>query len=227
MAYNIYVKKIIAEKNRIHSMEISHQKEIATRVALTQENERKRIAQSLHDDVGNKLNVLSLWLKSPEIHERHQLDQLLIQNIDLLIDTTRSISHHLYPVHLEKFGLVSAIEELLEPLNSTFKIEFIHPIHFIEKNVSVILNLYRIIQEFITNSIKHSKCNQLSIHLKETKQYCALQLRDDGIGFKLDKVKNGMGIQNITTRIKSLNGSLKWKSFPESGSTLIIVIYRS
>ena len=117
-------KKIVQIEIDKKNLEIEHQKELLNSVLITQEEERKRIAQDLHDDISSKLNVVSLnshLLKTPNLNETEQLEitNNIIELTQKALENSRRIAHDLLPPVLEKFGLHAGIEELVEEFNST------------------------------------------------------------------------------------------------------------
>ncbi|WP_205727882.1 sensor histidine kinase [Flammeovirga pectinis] len=220
--YRAFIKKIITEKTIQYQLELEHQKEIALQATIVQENERKRIAEVLHDDIGNKLNILSLWVNNEETWNSKRSREVIVQQIPELIETTRTISHSLYPVNLEKFGLLLTIEALISNVNKTLTIELLNH-YYKPKSISFELQTYRVIQEFLSNVIKHANATKMIIHIRDTKNAVSLILSDNGIGFDQDQLNKGMGLQNIDSRIQSINGHYKWKSKKHRGTRLIII----
>ena len=142
-----------------------------------------------------------------------------------LIDAARSISHSLYPVNLESVGLVLYVEELITNLSHKINISLQVMPGYEKKDLFVEVQLYRIIQEFTTNVIKHSTATDLWIYIKDYPENMAVVISDNGQGFDYEQVKKGMGIKNIESRIKSMNATHKWKkTFLHKGSRLIIKI---
>lgn len=179
----------------------------------------------IHDDIGNRLNILSLWLNNLDT----QGDELIKKNIygqmSSLIDAARSISHSLYPVNLESVGLVLYVEELIANLSHKINISLQVMQGYEKKDLFVEVQLYRIIQEFTTNVIKHSDATDIWIYMKDYPDNMAVVISDNGQGFEYEDVKKGMGIKNIESRIKSMNATHKWKkTFSNKGSCLIIKI---
>lgn len=179
----------------------------------------------IHDDIGNRLNILSLWLNNLDT----QGDELIKKNIygqmSSLIDAARSISHSLYPVNLESVGLVLYVEELIANLSHKINISLQVMQGYEKKDLFVEVQLYRIIQEFTTNVIKHSDATDIWIYMKDYPDNMAVVISDNGQGFEYEDVKKGMGIKNIESRIKSMNATHKWKkTFSNKGGRLIIKI---
>ncbi|REC49760.1 histidine kinase [Chryseobacterium pennipullorum] len=213
------------EKNVRHQAEVLHQKKLVLENIKAQEEERKRIAVMIHDDIGNRLNILSLWLNNLDT----QGDELIKKNIygqmSSLIDAARSISHSLYPVNLESVGMVLYVEELIANLSHKINISLQVMPGYEKKDLFVEVQLYRIIQEFTTNVIRHSSATEVWIYIKDYAQNMTVVISDNGQGFEYEEVKKGMGIKNIESRIKSMNALHKWKkTFLKKGSRLIIKI---
>lgn len=223
--YRTFIQRIIKEKNLQYEQEIKHQKKILKQQIEVQESERERIAIMLHDDLGNKLNVLSVWLNNPDTWNSERAKKIISRQIRQLTDTTRSISHSLYPVNLEHFGLIHTLEGLIANMDASLVVQFTLKHEYTEKDMALELQLYRIIQEFISNVIRHSEATGMSIYLRDSVNLLCVTLSDNGIGFKTDTIKQqGMGLRNIALRVQALNGSYKWKTKGGHGCRLIITI---
>lgn len=224
VGYRTFIQKILKEKSLQYQLELDHQKEVALQFTIVQENERKRIAEALHDEVGNKLNILSLWVNNEDTRNNNKSKKIITQQVPELIEATRTISHSLYPVNLEKFGFMDTLEALITNVNDSLTIQLTLKYDYQERIISFELQLYRIIQEFLSNVIKHAKASIMTIYIRDTKDSLALILSDNGIGFDIDELQKGMGLQNIDSRIKSINGICKWKSVQNKGTRLLIKI---
>ncbi len=224
LAYKFFIERIVKEKNLQHEAEIQHQKNLTLENTKTQEEERKRMAILIHDDIGNRLNILSLWLQNLNADNKETSEKVISNQISELIDSARSISHSLYPVNLEKLGLVLYIEELITNLSNKIKITLYVTPEYQKKDIFIEVQLYRIIQEFTTNVIKHSRAAEMSIYIKDIKNHRIVILSDNGESFDYHNASKGMGLKNIESRIKSLNAVYKWKNRLGKGSRLIIII---
>jgi signal transduction histidine kinase len=220
--YRAFIDKMLREKSRQYQLELDHQKEVALQYTSVQESERKRIAEVLHDDIGNKLNVLSLWINNEETWNSPRAKGIIGQQIPELIEATRTISHSLYPVNLEKFGLILTIEALIANMNQSLSLQYILNYKYQKRAITFEIQIYRIIQEFLNNVIKHAKANKMLIHIRDTDTSLDLILSDNGIGFTIERLQKGMGLKNIDSRIKSINAQSKWKSEKDKGSRLIL-----
>ena len=224
IAYSAFVQKILREKSQQYQLELAHQKEVTLQYTSVQESERKRIAELLHDDIGNKLNILSLWINNEDSLNNKGSREVIKQQIPALIEATRTISHSLYPVNLEKFGLILTLESLISNVNESLLIQLIVNHDYQKRPISFEVQIYRIIQEFLSNVIKHAKASNMLIHIRDTETSLALILSDNGVGFDNSILKKGMGLKNIDSRIKSINAFSKWKSKKGNGSRLIIIL---
>lgn len=222
IAYSAFIQKILREKFQQYQLELAHQKEVTLQYTSVQESERKRIAELLHDDIGNKLNILSLWINNEDSLNNKRSREVIKQQIPALIEATRTISHSLYPVNLEKFGLILILEALISNVNESLPIQLIVNHVYQKRPISFEVQIYRIIQEFLSNVIKHAKATNMLIHIRDTDTSLAVILSDNGVGFDNSLLKKGMGLYNIDNRIKSINAISKWKSKKGNGSRLII-----
>lgn len=209
-------KKIFETEIQKKDLEIKLQKEVLQATILTQEKERQRIAQDLHDEISSKLIAISLnlnLLESPKTESSSKAE--IIKNIIKInlntIDNSRKIAHDLLPPVLEKFGLKIAIEELVSDYNNSKSINISchNKISFENLKPDFALQIFRIIQELINNSIKHGKATQINIDFSElssTSFQC--NFSDNGLGFDASKneFKKGLGMRNIESRIDFLNG---------------------
>lgn len=223
--YKTFIDRIVREKDVQSRAEIQHQKQLVLENTKVQEEERKRIAVSVHDDIGNRLNILSLWLNNLDI-EDESTSEVIYNQISELIDSTRSISHSLYPVNLEKLGLILYIEELITNLSARINISLHVSSKYTQRDLFVEVQIYRIIQEFTTNVIKHSTADRIDIIIKDFQNFTGIVIFDNGQGFDYEKVKKGMGIKNIESRMKSMDAEFKWKSILNKGSRLIFKIQK-
>jgi signal transduction histidine kinase len=224
LAYRSFIQRIIREKNAQFEAEVLHQKKLALENIKAQESERKRIAVMIHDDIGNRLNILSLWLNNLDTKGDELIKKNITTQMSSLIDSARSISHSLYPVNLETVGLVLYIEELIANLSGRINISLTVSPKFQKKNIFIEVQIYRIIQEFTTNVLKHSEASKVRIYIKDYTSHLGVVISDNGQSFDYEEVKKGMGIKNIESRIKSMNAAYKWKNILNEGSRLIIKI---
>lgn len=219
-------RRIVSEKLQKQALALKHKSELVNYNIEIQEKERQRIAQDLHDDVGQKLNLISMNLHRLKKMENgmvsDETNEILLLT-DGVIDRVRKISHQLMPPVLEKFGLISGIEEMAFSFNKTkaVKVDFKTNIERGADDFPELerLNLYRICQELLSNAIKHGKANFIRIRLLDNDESIQLFFSDDGIGFQEDALqhKKGMGVMNIENRVEMLRGTMNIVSNANQG----------
>lgn len=172
------------------------------------EDERKRIASDLHDSVSNELVSLRHAIENNE-------GQLKLK-IDFILEEVRNISRNISPTLFDKIGLKSSIEQLIERIQSQHNFFISSEIDY-EGNLDNIkeLQLYRIIQEAITNILKHAAAAAGKITISEDEKFVNVEIKDNGKGFDVEKMLekgNCFGLLNITERTKYLNGTVDFQS---------------
>ncbi len=196
-----------------------------------QEEERKRIAQDLHDGLGGILSTAKLQMKNIQA-EIEKLESLsLVSKAEDLIDNAynevRRISHDMMPGALVNLGLFAAIEDLAEQVSLkeslSIKTQWYASDEDIQsKDQSII---YRIVQEVITNAVKYSQAGNMLIQMTRTNDTFNLIIEDDGIGFDIEKTTSqGLGIKGIKSRVDYLNGEAEIISRPGKGVCYEITI---
>ncbi|MEX0273836.1 MAG: sensor histidine kinase, partial [Flavobacteriaceae bacterium] len=199
----------------------------------SQENERKRIAQELHDHLGSMLSMVKIHFKSVEDHieqlKASNLEQYQKANalLDDACDEVRKIAHDMSSGVLAKFGLVPALEDLCQTLEKSNQIEVEFIAHGLDDRLEKDLEIaaYRIVQELVSNILKHAKATSISLQLINNGKKLNLIVEDNGIGFNAtDKTILGMGLRSVRQRVDVLNGELLIDSSPGNGSTITINI---
>lgn len=204
--------KVLKEKLLRQELALKHQQESVEYLIEGQEKERKRLSKELHDSIGSKLNIINIniaVLKQSESKE----EQIEVVNSILkeTMEETRRISYNLMPVTLDKFGINAALEEMTLGLSGTnIKTNFNLNIENGLLTKKYATHVYRIIQELINNSLKHSNCSEINLNLWNDFNYAFLSYSDNGIGseIELEKVKQGIGLRSMENRTTIMNGSL-------------------
>jgi signal transduction histidine kinase len=212
------IVKIAVEKK---NQEIHYQKEILQSVIQTQEEERMRIAQDLHDDISSKLNIVSLnthLLKTPNLSEAEfaEITDNIVSLTKKALENSRRIAHDLLPPVFEKFGLHAAVEELVLEFSTAknVQINYENELDFSALDVNKQLHIFRILQELLNNSMRHGKATTISITFVGKNKQNICVYTDDGVGFNtnLGNQKRGIGMQNIESRINFLGGTINVQS---------------
>ena len=197
-----------------------------------QERERSRIASDLHDRLGSLLSTVKLHFSSmePFLEKDKELAENFSYAISLLdqsVAEVRSVSHNLAKEILTEFGIVGAIENLKEAINSAgnLKLVFINSGFNHRLPYEYEMEIYRIIQEIVTNAIKHASASEIAIQFVVDGDILTITIEDDGIGFDVSKIKsNGMGLKNIFERTAKMNGKYALDTTPGNGTTYIFDI---
>lgn len=208
---------------------INAEQQVAKAIIKTQEQERMETGQELHDNVVQTLVASMMNLT-------HAADKLtgplhLVDNVKELIATaindSRKLSHRLAPSHLMSLRLDEAIENLIDGMHSGRDMKF-ETRYELPNDVTISnelkLNIYRIVQEQISNTIKHAKAKKVWIQITEDKNKIRLITRDNGVGFNVRSSRRGIGLNNITRRAKVFGGDLEIHSSPGKGCKIIIEI---
>ncbi len=201
-------------------------------LVIGQENERRRLAQEMHDGLVQSISAIGLNLNSLEPELKHFNEQFnkiydeVRHSLNQTIDEVRTISRNLTPHILEKFGLPSALEHLFETIEKSTTVELSLSLHgdllLIDKKAA--LGLYRIIQELINNALKHAEASLVHVHVTRTPSELIGIVEDDGNGFDVDVKSKGMGLSNIVSRAQLLNGEIHVDSSKKSGTSVSINI---
>lgn len=191
-----------------------------------QENERKRVAMELHDNIGQKLSAAKMYLDQIR---KQECGQPVFQNIYELIhesvSDTRNISRELSTKLIEENGLSEAINQLLNRLPQTINIDAEINIENATIDGFVGGNIFRIIQEAINNTLKYANARNISLQLYQNSEFLELILKDDGVGFDFEEqIRRGNGLKNIQQRVKTCNGLLRIESNPGQGTTILTKI---
>ncbi len=232
----LYSRAAKAKRRELEFKEIIKEKELLLMDAklIGEEDERKRLGTELHDTIGSILSATKYAFKAMET----SIEQLLTENknqykkinkmLDDAMDAVRKISHNMAVGIITEKGLEGALKDLYEMFERSGKFKIEMNIHGIDKPLNHIIetNIYRIMQELLTNILKHSSAKKVAVQLLKTKDEINLVIEDDGKGFNPNDphLKKGIGLSNIDSRIKKLNGSWNIDSNKERGTTVIIDI---
>lgn len=201
-----------------------------------QDKKQQEIGQELHDSIGAKLTAIKFNFATVD----EVLDVLPAENRkryktanDLLNETyeeVRRISHELGSAVLKKFGLNAQLEAYKEAIQDSGKMQVELATHGLDNRLDfqTELNIFRIVQELVTNTIKHANAQNLSIQVNRFENELNIMVEDDGRGFDLKEVekKNSLGFQNLRTRVYDLHGTINIDSQPGRGSIFTIDIPR-
>lgn len=187
-----------------------------------QNHERKRIARELHDSIGGNLATIKLQLSNKSKLE----EESLIKQVDETYNQVRELSHNLMPKKFKDSAFTTIITEYINNVKALSKEQItlqIHPVEEVDQiDENLKVELYKIIQELLTNALKHAKAAQIDIQLSVFNNTVQLLFEDDGVGFDQEKVKYGLGFQSLKDRLKTIRGNILINSFPSRGTVIDI-----
>lgn len=197
-----------------------------------QDRERKRIAEDLHDRLGSTLSAVKLHLNALDGNILPNMPAPLVQNLngllDQAVDEVRDIAHNMVSGVLAKFGLTAALHDLKGSIEASRQIKVDLLVLNLDERLegTVEINLYRIIQELVSNILRHANAGEITIQLNKFGQELLLMVEDNGKGFdpSLASQDRGMGLRNVASRVDALGGRLSIDSGRGRGTTTTIEI---
>lgn len=188
------------------------------------EKERTRIARDLHDEIGPLLSLTKIQLNTlPPLLEKTQIQVLKAEsNLETIIERLGQIARNLTPSSLMKKGLHFALQDYLANFDDIIpmKLELRYQVHQ-DLPLSLTIHLFRIVQEVVHNSIKHSGGSALLVQLKQKGHTLYIFCKDNGSGFNKgeeNQKETGLGLNSIQNRTRMLGGKMKCHSTPASGT---------
>lgn len=222
---------MIANQEERRNLQIDRQNDLLRTILETQESERKRLAEDLHDSVGQVLSAVKLNL--------HRLDKTcaadektlpLLSNtrnlIDECIQEIRSIIQNVRPPLLTDFGLAEALNDFCIKIQKGTGINVVFKQETEQQrfNAEIEVTLYRIVQELFGNSIKHANATLIELNLTVENNWLHLNFKDNGSGFDLTEIKNGSGLKNMQSRTDFIKGNIEITSKLGQGTEAAIKV---
>jgi two-component system, NarL family, sensor kinase len=220
-----FIITVVKQQRKIYKWQ---QARIAAEIT-TLENERRRIAADFHDELGPILSAVRLQvnhLEPVDETEKIVLDKSSSQ-IDEVIKRFREISYNLLPNTLVRKGLVTASEEYIAKMQNANGLQISLSGNVERMDSEKEVNIYRIIQEIVHNTIKHARANKLEILFSTSGKQLVIKTNDDGIGFNYSEMEakaGGLGLLNLQSRVDVLNGNLIVNTLPGKATEFIIQI---
>jgi signal transduction histidine kinase len=230
----ILIREIFYSLKRADIDRLKTERRVLNAIINTEENEKKRFAKDLHDGLGPLLSTVKMSLSALNGKIKDQAGLEILQNtnhiVNEAISTIKEVSNNLSPHVLTNFGLSSAISAFTNKINQTRALEIDFKSNMENKRLDADKEVvvYRAACELINNSILHSGASRIDIDLNKHEKFVTLQFSDNGRGFdtsKLGKEDNkGMGLSNIETRVKSIDGVFILESNPGKGTSALIKV---
>lgn len=225
----LHRRKIVEKEVNYQKLKVQQQKELLHSEIDATEKERRRIAKDLHDEVGAMLSLIRMNISQiPKYYSETEKANENVENTTQIVDQTiadvRRISRDLMPSILENYGYIEAVKEICNSWSSDqikFKCNLEADNRFDSQTE---LQLYRVTQEFVNNSIKHSGCSEITIGVKVENNKLIVEFSDNGKGFDYDEsyAKKSLGLKTIESRLGLINASYEFDSSKEKGTKLNI-----
>lgn len=224
----IFIKKIFNLQDEIEKLREENEKKVLAAIINTEEKARQMFARELHDGMGPVLSSIKMTLSAVTNENLTPVNRKIIESAHHAasnsIITLKEIANNLSPHLLTNYGLNQALNTLASQLFPQKNIGYEFDSQFDEKQLSneMSINFYRIISELMNNSYVHANPQKVYVEIKENEAFIHLRYMDDGKGFDYDLAKSdvenkGMGLNNIFSRVKSLNGYYSIVTAPDNG----------
>ena len=220
-------QKLIDHQHTVIAQQQIRQLELKSLRAMIegQEGERSRIARDLHDGLGIQLSRIKLFIEAHQEELPLSFKAPLNQFLDEACTETRQISNDLRPYALSTFGLVPALEDLVQKLNLVNETKLIldHYGEIPPFGDEAAVMIYRVVQELLNNALKHAHAQVVTVQLMVNEETTLISVDDDGLGADFDNLlSKGNGIANIKSRIAYLGGHVMWQSEVGKGTSVMI-----
>lgn len=236
--YYIIFLRLNEITSKMKNQTITYQKLVNERVEWTKDKreevlkeERNRLARELHDSVSQQLFAATMLLSALTHQNQHQTEaekkqmNLLENIINEAQSEMRALLLHLRPVQLEGKSLKIGIEEMLAELTEKLSIQVLWNIQDVTLEKGVEDQLFRIIQEAVSNSLRHAKASVVEVNLKKINKMIYLKISDDGKGFEMNEKKTGSyGLTNMRERSEAIGATFKLVSVLNQGTSIEVKV---
>lgn len=216
-------------QNKLNEQQKAEQKNITSAVLKALESDRAHLGAELHDNINQMLATSMLYLEHAK-NNADEKDEMIDKSFDVIalaIAEIRKLSRNLIVGDIGEIGLGKAVRDMIENILLVKKMKiFLHMEKFPEKKVdeNVKVTIYRVIQEQLTNILKHANASTVDIELKKDDTHVTLKIGDNGKGFDTTVQRKGVGITNIKSRVSIYDGDVNIHSAPGRGCTLIVTL---
>jgi signal transduction histidine kinase len=227
----LLVGTLLLQRRRRRSAELAS-RDLGSRLINAHEEERRRIARELHDDLSQRLARLSIdasyLVANPEADASREILQNMQPELVSVSKDVHDMSYRLHPSMLEDLGLAPALQTECDRLRRRSGVQIVERIGELPAQLSqdVALCIYRIAQEALHNAIRHAKAGTIEISVENDAQALSLTVRDDGAGFDADAndAHSGLGLSSMRERARLVGGSLRIRSRPGRGTSVSLIV---
>jgi signal transduction histidine kinase len=222
----LYRQRSAHYRQRLKDTEQQQQIQVTRALIQGEEKERKRLAADLHDGLGGQLAGIKINLSRMATNTSHPDTQLqkVIEQLDVSANELRRIARNMMPESLLLMGLEPAVKDMCDSLSTDATSVVFQPFG-IQRDIhpEVQINIYRIVQELLTNAVRHAQASEILVQCSQNGTRFFITLEDNGKGFDPAAVaKPGIGLSNARNRVEYLNGKLEFTSAPGEGTTINI-----
>lgn len=189
-----------------------------------QEEEKRKTAQVLHDNIGSSITLLSYQLEKVNNSNYSESINFANKELSALSKQIRDLSHELLPISLKEHGIVVGLKELFQRVDGDINVHF-SEIELNELSPEKSLQVYRIFQELLKNTISHAEAKNIYIQFHREKDKTTIMYEDDGLGFNMENIQKGLGLNNIQTRCDLIGAEWRIETSPDNGFTAYIDLF--
>ena len=206
------------------------ERKVINTVLETEDKERRRFSEDLHDGLGPLLSTVKLYINQMKssnvsISEEKEMFNFANELLDDAIATTRNIANNILPGSIVDNGLIAALRTFITHIKQAGNINIVFNENINQRfNNNIEINIYRILIELINNSLKYAQANTIEISIFEDGNTLSVTYKDDGVGFNIEEVKDGLGHKNIVNRSNSIKGEIDYSSTINKGMTFSLKI---
>lgn len=231
ISFLVYNRYRLKQKTLLNATLLKEQSIRNKAIIEAEEKERIRIARELHDGIGQQLSAAKMNLSAFEqnVNEKDKENyQLLLQLVDDAVKEVRSVSHNMMPNALIRSGLASAVRDFVHKISASdalkIDLQIVGLNDRLENTTEAVL--YRVLQECVSNIVKHAQASYISIQLIQHENHLNMLIEDNGKGFDTQNLSQveGIGLKNMQSRVQFLNGTILFDSMPGKGTTVSIDI---
>ena len=209
----------MAEQAKLFKAQLAHQKQLVHTSIQIQEEERRRVALELHDDLVAKLTALLFGIKSAPANA------MAPEVLEECIQTARQISHNLRPPLLEEHSIAELTQGILGALEGVFQVHYFENVNTQQALPPIQkLHVIRILQELLANSLKYAQASTVTVYLRLTEQYLFCLVHDNGTGFDYESASKGLGLKNIALRAQLLAATYKFTTRLQQGTKFAMLV---
>jgi signal transduction histidine kinase len=226
---NIIKQRKQEDLRRLNELTISNEKNLLNTKLLVQEETFQHISRDIHDNIGQKLTLARLSLNTIDFSMVDTVENQVKQTAEIIsqcLSDLRDISRGLSTEQILNNGLYKALENEVNLINRSgvLKIRLNVTSDFDFAQAEKELLVFRIIQECLSNAMKHAKATEIKILLSASENLKTICVSDNGIGFNREKLSDSNGLKNIQSRVIAIGGELSITSVPDSGTDITIKI---